>query len=149
MALYELKRVIIIVIIIIIIYENWLELLYLVHVLYYWFFSKISGYLNGKMTTNFQQSESVHTSVPGLYCSLCRKAFQTICGYKDHMQRHQGQYRFKCNLCNQGFMNKTNYMVHMNMHSNRRPYICSICGKGFFAKGTCKQHEKGHLSVNV
>lgn len=76
-----------------------------------------------------------------LVCSYCGTTFKTKTGLKEHVNKHEGVYRYYCEICGKGFMIKTYYLGHYNTHLKQQPYQCEVCQKTFAYKRSLLQHK--------
>ncbi len=96
-----------------------------------------------------QQSSSPPSSLMESYkCQECGKVYMSYTGFKDHIRRHQGQFRHRCPVCGEGFMNLNQFQGHVNRHGNLRPFSCPICEKTFSQPNNAKQHLRMVHKVN-
>ena len=48
--------------------------------------------------------------------SGCIKQFVTKGQWKNHLRKHEGNFKFQCEICDEGFLHKDVLNVHMNRH---------------------------------
>lgn len=74
-------------------------------------------------------------------CNYCGKCFVSRTGLRNHLNSHEGKFRYNCVVCKKGFQVKMNYIQHMHSHLNYKPYCCDICNKEFTFKYSAKRHK--------
>lgn len=100
---------------------------------------------NTRQSNSLQLETSRTFNVDGveeLQCPYCMKMFATKCGLRDHVKKHEGDFRYRCNICAKGFQMNDHFEGHMNSHMGHRPYCCNYCGRNFSYKGSLTSHAK-------
>lgn len=93
-------------------------------------------------------SLAIHTQAhKSNFCGACKKSFPD----KDELNAHTCDCPFGsnvdsrvCRLCGKRFANPSALKIHSVVHTGEKPYSCSVCGKGFTQKGNLKSHQRVH-----
>ena len=92
---------------------------------------------------NLKIHVKLHTGQFKFYCDTCRKGFNNLSHYKQHMRGHEG-VRYHCQYCYKLFVNKVNLQYHLSSHTGQYRFKCEICGQGINAKPEFLKHLESH-----
>ena len=93
-----------------------------------------------ELPTDMEPLEMVkHTYI----CTVtgCNKSYTTRGGFRKHIASHTGHYRFWCDKCKKGFNEMHHYRDHMAQHEGRG-VSCAFCGRTFSFNTALKRHIK-------
>ncbi len=90
----------------------------------------------------WQKTESLSSET--FVCSRCDKRFTRKDSLSRHIQQiHAGQFKFYCDRCKKGFQTVTPYNEHIARHEGIR-YHCEDCFKIFYSKPALQKHRVVH-----
>ena len=74
-------------------------------------------------------------------CDICGKL---VANLRDHVKRHNNDYRFACDECPRAFICAAKLEQHKCVHTGKKDFLCQDCGKSFMYKKTLQAHVKAH-----
>ena len=85
-----------------------------------------------------------HTGQFRAYCDLCRRGFNQMGHYREHVRGHEG-LKYNCEYCSKQFVKKQTLRYHLSVHTGQYRFGCEKRKKGFNDKPVFEKHMATHL----